>query len=226
MNCKDSKVTCIKPAVNSHNFFCQIRAFVIAFHYSRSLNLKDSLLTAFKNITIHINNAGLNTADWRTDCAVNWSRNRANCNDWSCFCKTVTFYNLNSNSPEEFINIFWISSTAGNTCAEVRTKHYLNLAENKKVTQPVKRPHQAPRQDKENPPEKGAVSCKARILIKHFSLHCLMDFCNTNEEIEKFKNKSACFSHLFSNAVVNSFKNTRNGWKQVRIEFFEICQQD
>ena len=226
MDCKYCKVACVEPAVNSHNFFCQIRAFVIALHYSRTLNLKDSLLAAFKNVTVHINYSGLNTTDWRTDCAVNWSGNRADSNDWSCFGKSITFYNFNTNSPEELINIFRISSTAGNTCAEVRSQHYLNLAENKQVTQPVKRPHQAPWQDKENPPENRSVGCKAWIFIKHFSLHCLVDFCNSDKEIKQLENKSSGFSHFFSNAVVNSFKNTRNGWKQVRIEFFEICKQD
>ena len=168
MNSHDCKVTCIKPAVFINNLCSQIRALVVALHNCRSLNLKNTFLTAAKNkAVLRIYDAGFYTTDRRTDCSEDWICHRANGNDWCSFCKSIPFYNLNSNCPEEFINYLREGTTTSNTGTEVCSQHSLNLSKDNQISKTVKRPQKTPWDKADNPPEYRIVAGVAGIFVEH-----------------------------------------------------------
>ena len=145
MNCLNCKVTCVEPSVWSKGFVCKLRIFVVALHYSRTFNLKNTFVTTAKNKAIlWVYNSCFYTAYRRTNCSEYRTGKRTNRNNRSSFCKTITFKNFNSNCPEEFINLRREGTTTTYTAAEVFTKHCLDFSEYNEVAQPVKREHQNP----------------------------------------------------------------------------------
>ena len=226
MDCHNGKVACVEPSVNSHSLCCKFRSLVVSLHYSFTLNLENTFFSPWKNVTFKVNNANFYTADCRTDCSENRSSDGANGNNRSGFCKTVSFNNLDSDSPEEFVDFFRESTATCNTGTEVCSKQSLKLSQNQQVAQPVKRPHKCPWDKEKNPPQTFFLWSKAGILTEHFALHSLVNDWNIYKEVEKLVYDSACFAHFLCDTIINSFENPWNSRNQVRIQFFEVSKQD
>ena len=223
MSCQNRNITGIKPFVFIDCCGRQIWALIITFHYGSTLYLKDTKFTLANILSIfHADDTNRNTSKRRANRSENRTFDRANGNYRSRFRKTITFYNLNADSPEKFVDCRRKSSATRNTGTEVISEHCANFSKDDCTAQKFEWPKQKPAQNVTRPFYKAQIHFESGGAVEKASINSWPIDCNAHKILVQEICKTTSFPHFSVDSIINWFENTRNCRQNLRIRLFDI----